>query len=105
MVPLGGRLVIHLGSLPLGRYLIDLSAVRRACFLFVSRSEGACHPERRRREGSVDSRTPHSTLPWNRDGPGTNPKPEGPEDHAIPDAGDPQGVREGGGGLCPPGGP
>src|SRR5439155_24766237 len=51
-------------------------AVRKEREVFV-RSERACHPERPRREGSVDSRTPHSTLPWDRDAPGTNPKPEG----------------------------
>src|SRR5207249_2456090 len=37
-------------------------------------------------------------------GPVPNPKPEGAEDDALHDAGDPEGVREGGGGLRPPGG-
>src|SRR2546425_185414 len=37
-------------------------------------------------------------------GPVPNPKPEGVEDDALHDAGDPEGVREGGGGLRPPGG-
>ncbi len=35
-------------------------------------------------------------------GPVPNPKPEGAEDDALHDAGDPEGVREGGGGLRAP---
>src|SRR3989441_12929164 len=37
-------------------------------------------------------------------GPVRNPNPEGAEDDALHDAGDPEGLREGGGGLRPPGG-
>src|SRR6266581_7706977 len=37
-------------------------------------------------------------------GPVPNPKPEGAEHDALHDAGNPEGVREGGGGLRPPGG-
>src|SRR5881397_3065648 len=100
MVPLEERLVIQLGSVPLEGISLIYQQFTAG---FVSRSERACHPERRRREGSVDSRTPHSTLPWDRDAPGTNLKPGGTKAYAIHDAGDPQGIQEGGGRLRPPG--